>query len=56
MGVHHLNLMKKLLLPYGFPIGSTSNDFISIYWPNGKEKEITANPYIRTGYIKIIQY
>ena len=34
------------MLPYGFPLNSTSDYFMSLYWPDGSEKNIVNSPFI----------
>ena len=40
IGGTSLNYNENELLPYGFPVISTKNSFLSVYWPNGLEKNI----------------
>ena len=46
IGGTSLNYNEKELLPYGFPLNSTSDYFMSLYWPDGSEKNIVNSPFI----------
>ena len=55
IGGTSLNYNEKELLPYGFPLNSTSDYFMSLYWPDGSEKNIVNSPFISDAEIHTLK-